>query len=206
MLNPNSTEADKQLQQGLLEGEKLLWTGRAGTGVKFVLRDILLIPAGIIFFSVALFWESLVLIGLPFFYKIGFSLVGVPFIVLGFYLLIGRFWLDMKRRSKTFYGITPKRLIIKLIRHRTVVEVFNIETLSSMEIEERPDGSGTIKLDADPPRYSAWKTGYTPRKIVWAIEYVQDIRSVYNLIVQQQEIINKAALADHLKNIALTNA
>ncbi len=75
-----------------------------------------------------------------------------------------------------------------------------------MEIEERPDGSGTIKLDADPPSYSAWKTGYTPRKIVWAIEYVQDIRSIYNLIVQQQEIINKAALADHLKNIALTNA
>ncbi len=84
MLNPNSTEADKQLQQELLEGEKLLWTDRAGTGVKFVLRDILLIPAGIIFFSVALFWESLVLIGLPFFYKIGFTLVGVPFIVLGF--------------------------------------------------------------------------------------------------------------------------
>jgi hypothetical protein len=70
-----------------------------------------------------------------------------------------------------------------------------------MEIEEKSDGSGTIKLDADPAYYSAWKAGYTPRKIVWAIEYVQDVRSIYDLILREQEIINKAALANHLKEI-----
>ena len=75
-----------------------------------------------------------------------------------------------------------------------------------MEIDERSDGSGTIKLDADLPHYSTWKSGYTPRKIVWAIEYVQDIRSIYDLILQQKEIINKASLAEHLKGIAIINS
>lgn len=206
MFNPNNTEADKQWQNELLEGEKLLWTDRAGTGIRFVLRDIILIPLGIIFFTGSLIWEAIVLLGMPFLYKIGFSLIGIPFILLGLYLSIGRFWIDSKRRTKTFYALTPKRVIIKLIGNSTIVEVFNINTLSAMEISEKPDGSGTIKLDSDPAYYSAWKTGYTYRKTAWAIESVQNIRSIYNLILQQQEILNKSALADHLREVALINA
>jgi len=205
MFNPNKTEADKQLQHELLEGEELIWTDKAGTGIRFVLRDIILIPFGIIFFVGSLIWESIVLLGMPVLYKIAFSLIGIPFILMGFYLLIGRFWIDSKRRGKTFYGITQKRLIIKVIKHPAIVEVFNITTLSAMEINEKPDGSGTIKLDSDPPYYSAWKTGYTYRKTAWAIESVQNIRSIYDLILQQQGILNKSALADHLKEVALIN-
>jgi hypothetical protein len=202
MSNPDKTTAELQFNN-LSQGEKLLWAGKAGTGIKFTARDIFLIPFSIVWFGVASFWELLALIALPFPLKIILSLVGVPFVGFGLYLLAGRFWYDLKRRANTFYGITTKRVIIKVCRTRVVTETFDINTLYAMEINEHSDGSGTIKLDADATRYSGWKPGYVSRKTVWAIEYVQDVRSVYDLILRQQEIFSKSALADHLKAVAL---
>lgn len=206
MLNLEKAEAEKYLQNELLEGEKLLWSGQAGKGIRFVLRDIVFIPFSMLWFGGALTWELIVLIGAPFLFKIIFSLIGVPFVCFGFYLSAGRFLYDMKRRANTFYGVTEKRVIIKLCTYKTAVEIFNINELSCMVINERSDGSGTIKLYSDLLKYAAWKPGYVSRKTVWAIEYVGDVRTIYNLILQQQDILNKSALSDHLKEIALINS
>jgi hypothetical protein len=41
-----------------------------------------------------------------------FRLLGIPFIIAALYMMIGRFFVDVWLRSKTFYGVTNERIII----------------------------------------------------------------------------------------------
>ena len=41
-----------------------------------------------------------------------FKLWGIPFLVVGFYISIGRFFLDARARAQRFYGVTNLRIII----------------------------------------------------------------------------------------------
>lgn len=190
MLIPNNLEAEKELKHELLEGEKLLWTGRPQKGIKFTLRDIFFIPFSIAWFGGALLWEFVVAVGFRFPTNMIIGAIGIPFVLLGLYITMGRFIYDSRRRANTFYGITQERVIIKSGVFKRAVEFFPIEMLVNMSLKEKADGRGTIRLDDDPPRGSVWRAGYKPRKVVWAIEYVYNVRSVYDLILKRQAQIN----------------
>ena len=103
-------ELENDLRKELTGGEKLLWTGRPKAG--FVLRsaDVFLIPFSLFWCGFALFWEfGVIATGAPFFFKIW----GIPFVLVGLYMTIGRFFVDSIRRKNTRYGITDNRVIIK---------------------------------------------------------------------------------------------
>ena len=184
MLIANDFEAQEYLQHDLLPGEKLLWTGRPATGIKLRTSDIFFIPFSILWFGFAIFWEAGVLSGGPSF----FAIWGIPFICVGFYVTIGRFFYDKKMREKTVYGITPDRIIINSGVFTTTVESFNIRILSNISIDEKSDGSGTIKLGSnDHPWGELAIGGWRGNKKIPALEFIQNVRNVYNLILQQQK-------------------
>jgi len=190
-----------ELKFDLAETERVLWTGEAGTGIKFAYRDLFFIPLSIVFFTFAVIWEVIALIGVPFPGNLAVSLIGGPFLLFGFYMVIGRFWYDMRRRANTIYMLTTERLIIQSGVFKREVETFDIQKLAAMTMDEKRNGFGTIKLDADNPRYSGWKSGYVRRKVVWALEYIPNVRDIYNLILERQETLNKRSLIKHLKEI-----
>src|ERR1043165_109328 len=92
-------DIEQQLIPYLQPGEQLLWTGRPKGGVLFRKSDIFVIPFSILWGGFAIFWEIMAASG-PFF----FWLWGIPFVIVGLYLMIGRFFYDAKKREATVYG------------------------------------------------------------------------------------------------------
>src|SRR4051812_19863506 len=104
-----SSDTDKIVSSELSTGEELVWSGRPRAGIRLSGPDLFLIPFSLVWCGFAVFWEKSVLgMGAPGF----FPLFGLVFVVVGLYLVFGRFIADAIRRGKTFYGLTPRRAII----------------------------------------------------------------------------------------------
>lgn len=111
--------------EGLLDDdEKILWQGKPVTRFAFRPTDFLLSGFGLVFFAFAIFWTvmaSSMSSGTgPFGYI--FPLFGIPFILVGGFLLFGRFFWDVHRRSRTWYTLMDKRAFIatNLLGNRTL--------------------------------------------------------------------------------------
>lgn len=135
-------DLENELQQNLNTNEKLLWTGKPKTGIVFRSSDILFIPFSLLWGAFAIFWETSVISEGPFFA----ILWGIPFVVIAFYITIGRFFLDAYKRANTIYGISQDRIIIKSSMFSQNIKSLNIATLSDVTLDQKSDNSGTITL------------------------------------------------------------
>lgn len=72
-----------------------------------------------------------------------FPLFGIPFVLVGLYLAVGRFWLDVRRRAATYYAITSKR-ILALVSPARHVRSLELRHLDRFTVQEHRDGVGTI--------------------------------------------------------------
>ena len=177
-------DLENELRQNLSSGEKLIWTGKPRTGIMLRSSDVFLIPFSLLWGGFAVFWESSVLAtDAPFFFK----LWGIPFVLAGIYMIIGRFFIDAKKREKTIYGITTDRIVIKSGVFSTDIKSLNIKTLSDITINQKSDNSGTITLGPTDMRYSMmqgmeWPGNKQPPKL----EFIDDVKSVYDKIIDLQ--------------------
>jgi hypothetical protein len=178
-------EIETDLQGALSYNEKLLWTGRPKTGIVFRTSDIPLIPFSLLWFGVAIFWEYNVLkTGISF-----FALFGIPFIIMGLYISIGRFYFDALRRKNTSYGITDNRVIIKSGLFSKSIKSLNIRSMTDLSFTEKRDGSGTISFGPADPRYSMFRGfSYWPGiNLQPGFELIEDVKTVYNILLEQQK-------------------
>ena len=128
------------LKQRLEPRERLLWWGQPKPGMRFRSVDWALVPFSLFWGGFAVVWEAIALTnGAPFF----FALFGVPFVVIGIYLIVGRFFHDAWRRARTLYGVTTDRI---LIISRTTVKSVELRQLSELGLTESADGSGSISF------------------------------------------------------------
>ncbi|WP_162842767.1 PH domain-containing protein [Mucilaginibacter pineti] len=111
----------------------------------------------------------------------------MPFVFAGLYVIVGRFFYDKQLRAKTIYGITSNRIIIKSGVIKKTVNVLNIKTLPNLTISEKADGSGNIKLAVNNNPFSGFTVyGWPGIKEVPELRLIPDVRSVFNLILKQQ--------------------
>src|SRR4029079_12755895 len=91
------------LRRELAPTEKALWFAQPRQGLVLRSADAVLIPFSLLWGGFAVFWEaSVIMIGAPFF----FPLFGALFVVVGFYLIFGRFVFDARQRICTFFAVT----------------------------------------------------------------------------------------------------
>lgn len=143
-----------QIAQALEPGESLIWSGAPRQGVALRPGDAYMIPFSLLWGGFAIFWEANVLRmdGA----NAGFmSIWGIPFVLMGLYLIVGRFFVDALARTKTFYGLTDRRAIIISGLFSKTINSLPLRTLTDISVQERSDRSGTILLGRPQP-YSSW--------------------------------------------------
>jgi hypothetical protein len=141
-------ETNMLVQAELNLNEHLLWVGQPRRGIVLRATDALMIPFSILWGGFAIFWEiSAIRSGAPPF----FALFGIPFVLVGVYIIFGRFFVDAWQRVNISYAVTNERIIIRSGRLLKRVKSLNLRTLSDVSMEERRDGSGTITFGPTHP-------------------------------------------------------
>ena len=139
----------------LLDGETIIWSGRPRQGLVLTARDLFLVPFSLMWGGFALFWETLVVTKSG---PVFFQLWGVPFVLIGLYLIAGRFVVDAWARRHTGYAVTNRRILIVRTAPFGKFTSLSLDRLPEVQLNERADGSGTLRFGA-PTGYWGW--GYT---------------------------------------------
>jgi len=169
--------------------EELLWSGRPPGGIRVHGSDVFLIPFSLLWAGFACFWEaSVVSSGISF-----FALWGIPFVLVGNYLVWGRFLVDAWQRSRTVYGVTSERIIIRSGAIGRSIKSLNLRTLSEISLNEGRHGNGTILFGPSGPfgsRFNAsGSTWFNRGQQTPCFEMVPSAQEVYNLIRNAQNAL-----------------
>lgn len=142
-----------------------------------------MIPFSLVWAGFAVFWEVSVLqLGAPAFMALG----GIPFLLVGLYMIVGRFFIDAYQRRHTYYGLTDQRAIIQ---SPSGVKSISLRGLADLAMKERSDRSGTILFGSGDPRYAMFAgTGWpgSGRYLPPCFEMIEDVRGVHTQIREAQ--------------------
>lgn len=164
-------------------GEKLLWEGRPPTGIRLTKRDTLFVPFSIFWAGFAVFWN----VGVwssdaPVFFR----LWGLPFLVVGAYMTVGRFWWDSRQRGRTRYAVTNQRVMI-VTGLGASVRSLDVKNLPALILDEdgKGSGSGTISFTYESqatgrPSFTAFVNGLPE------FRDIDGVRCVYEIIRKAQ--------------------
>jgi hypothetical protein len=158
----------------LEQGERQLWSGVPKQGLMLRAADAIMIPFSCLWAGFALFWEvTIVRTPAP-----GFLVLwGIPFVAIGAYITVGRFFVDSWRRARTRYGLTSERIII---RSGGSTKSLNLRTLTDVTLTERGDGRGTITFGASAFPMAMFAGASWPGiPQASAFESIPDARKVY---------------------------
>lgn len=174
----------QELSDALINNERLLWVGKPKKGITLRSTDIFLIPFSLLWCGFAIFWEYSVL-------KMGVSfmaLFGIPFVLIGLYMVFGRFIVDAIKRKKTVYGITNDRVIIKSGLFKTSVSSINIKNLPQLNLLEHKNGQGSVLFTEQNTRnlFEVNRNLNFSTGANIGIEFVDDAKKVYGLLIQLQ--------------------
>lgn len=180
---PEASPFEEAIAPYLRSDEELLWVDRARAGIVFRGMDAFLIPFSLLWGGFAIFWEVLAIgMGAPAF----FACFGMPFVLVGLYLIFGRFLWDMHVRKNTLYAITDHRL---LILQRGKLTTMALGRLADLTLTERADGSGRITIGKSPLSYETTGSKST------ALEIDEDVRGVYRTIMEAQAALKRTVRA-----------
>jgi hypothetical protein len=137
--------ADERLSRDMLArdlatDEELVWAGRPKLG--WYLNPTEAFPFGMVWMAFALFWEVQVI-------RVGagsFALFGLPFLSIGFYAVFSPL-LDARKRLRTFYGLTNRRVLIAVTSPTRTLVSINLSSVTTVSLEEMSDGTGNIWFD-----------------------------------------------------------
>jgi hypothetical protein len=170
----------------LLPGERIAWEGQPYSGLILRPIEVVLIPFSLFWAGFAVFWNASVWTTdapLP------FKLFGLPFLVAGLYVTVGRFLTDMSLRKRMAYFVTNKRVLIKKRSKGSGIKSLDINRLPALEFDERSDGSGTMRFGTSGGWFSGnnfgiWQPTFDPTP---QFIRIPDVRHVYELIQKQAD-------------------
>lgn len=199
-LNAYSTRNFEEISIELTSGESILWIGQPLARVVFHRSDWFAVPFTFLWGGFAVFWEHLALGSWnPLHVKGGVSsfmaLWGVPFVLMGQYIIWGRFFYTAWKKRRTYYALTSKRiLVVSTGTVRRVTDSY-VRSIQSVVLTTRPDGIGTIEFAPEPEQQSFWgKPNWSNRgpqlmlNLSRLVFYnIEDAKGVYRLIQAQRE-------------------
>ena len=183
-----------KVQPELASGENIVWAGRPVASVLFHKQDLYLIPFSLMWGGFAIFWEAGVT---GFWGRSGnrapavFMLWGIPFVLIGQYLIWGRFVYAAWKKKRTYYAVTNRRVIVVQDGSSRRTSCAYLDTLPTLIKEAGPGATGTLRFGQPEPvwsrnrGWSAWDSmalGSVP-----ALVDVEDVNSLYRLVSELRE-------------------
>ncbi len=181
------------IREYLQSGESLLWEGQPDPA-RYSRRGLLFaVPFGCAFTGFALFWVAFTFAltrgnsgGVP---VALFPLFGVPFVLVGLYILVGRLFVAAHQARSTWYAVTDRRVLIVTGRRCALTELA-LTGIPAMQVDEQGDGFGSIAFGATAamsflpglsggPAYVGG-TRYAP--MVPAFQSIPHVRAVYDRV------------------------
>ena len=165
----------------LTPGETILWRGKPVRGHLFGPQDVFMIPFSIMWFAFAINWESgVITTGAPLFFK----LWGIPFILVGLYITVGRFFHMAYLRKRTAYVITNQKLIRK---RGGKIDMLDAKTMPAIHVTARTDGTGTIRFGQAMYYYRGRQrytnqTSWGPNDYQFTLENIPDVGRVQQIL------------------------
>ena len=184
----NVAPAD-ELRRELVPGETLRWTGQPRQGMRFRATDIIMIPFSLLWAGFILFWEWNAVYSAADWI---FVLWGIPFILVGLYITVGRFFADRSIRARTYYGLTERRALIVSGLFARQVKSLDLRSLPEIGLTERRDGSGTISFGASNPLAAIWDGVPWPgagKLQAPSFDLIDNARHVYEQVRHAQEAV-----------------
>jgi hypothetical protein len=187
-IDPSSAAA---IQSELLSGESFVWAGKPNSSVIFHKEDAYLIPFSFLWGGFAIFWEGSVagLWGVQDnHHQWTFGILwGIPFVLIGQYLIWGRFFYAAWLKGCTHYAVTNRRVIVVQEDWKRQMAFAYIDSLPSPIIKEGGSrGIGTLRFG---PPYLTSPSGrssaaWSPLSIGGAPVFVdiEGVDSVYRLV------------------------
>ena len=183
-------EEKRIIESRLSPNEQLLWFGRPRQEFFFRKSDALVIPFSLMWGGFAIFWETSVwMSNAPFLFR----LWGIPFVLVGLYMIFGRFLVDVRQRKKTFYGVTNERIVIISGLFNQSVKSLSLQTLTDMTMEEFINGLGTITFGT--PNSTNWYGNNNfpfnrkREEIVPNFEQILQTKNVYETIRNARKLL-----------------
>lgn len=161
----------------LTSGEYILWRGKPGKGRLLNSSDIFMIPFSLLWCGFAFFWEFNAIKDGPFF----FALFGIPFVCMGIYIVIGRFFHMAWLRKRTCYVITN----LKIIRQQNKkIDVLMGANMPQFRVTTYPNGNGSIYFGNQGFQMKFSVRPSPTGQYNFSIENVPDVIRVQQLLTQ----------------------
>lgn len=166
-----------ELDDLLFANETVLWRGAPEPGVHLQKEDLLIIPFSILWTGFAFFWElSVLTMNAP----LLFRLWGIPFVLAGLYMVVGRFFVSAWQARGTAYAVTDRRiLMVSRSRHNEIP----LNRISHLELQRHRGGLGSILLETGRANFRR-QNRLTP-DYLGSIRSIRDSEQVYRLISEK---------------------
>ncbi len=142
--------------------------------------DVLMIPFSLLWGGFTAFWEySVINADAPWMFR----LWGIPFMLMGIHMIVGRFFLESWQRARTDYLVTNARILIRSGIFRRQLKSLELLDLGEFSLTESGNGEGTISFGVSQAGnmfsgLAAWPGDETvPR-----FDTIADARKVYEII------------------------
>lgn len=180
MLNSDITN---QFRFDLDAEERILWAGQPRQGIFFHPQDFIMIPFSLLWGGFAIFWF---VTALSFDAPGPFALFGLPFVLVGLYMIFGRFFYDQWVRKNTFYAITSQRVLIRTGGRVTSLSSLNLPAIPEITFQEHPGGRGSIFFSSIPPMMAQFSSRYRSR-IGPFFDQIENGQQVYQILRRAQQ-------------------
>jgi hypothetical protein len=183
------------VQPELSSSESVLWAGQPSRRIIFHKQDWFMIPFSLFWGGFAIFWEGAVA-GLwgsgnrPTGSWVFGMIWGIPFVVIGQYLVWGRFFYAAWKKKRIHYGVTNRRVIVVQEGPKRHMASAYLDTLPVLIKEIGSKGIGTLRfapLSTSPRNRTSGDWDIVTTGTVPTFVDVEDVESVYRLVSDLRE-------------------
>jgi hypothetical protein len=191
-----SQMALQAIQPELTSGESVLWAAQPSRSVIFHSEDLYLVPFSLMWGGFAIFWEAGAAgyWGSPS-HQNGLWIFGViwgiPFVVVGQYLIWGRFLYAAGKKKRTYYAVTNRRVIAVQNGWSLNMASAYIDTLPTIIKGSLSKGTTTLRFAQAEPMWTRGRSwgvwdGLSIRDVPTFAD-IQDADYVYRMVLELRE-------------------